>query len=67
MCTHLSSDLTPNDLSESLKERGSLYSKNYDKDGKKMLVFDVKKHVKGKENTEDIRKFFLYHVERIDR
>ncbi|TRY61591.1 hypothetical protein TCAL_10274 [Tigriopus californicus] len=35
--------------------------------GKKLLVFDVKKHVKGKENTDDIRKFFLYQVERIER
>ncbi|XP_059088816.1 motile sperm domain-containing protein 2-like isoform X1 [Tigriopus californicus] len=59
--------LTPDDLSQSLKERGSLYSKNYDIDGKKLLVFDVKKHVKGKEIRDDIRKFFLYQVERIER
>ena len=60
-------DLSEKDLSEGLKSKGSLYSKNRDKEGKKMLIFDVKKHVKGKDPMPEMKKFFLYHVERRER
>ena len=34
---------------------------------KKMLVFDVKKHIKGKVKMDEMKEFFLYLVERVDR
>ena len=65
---HFYLGLTEADINIDLKEKGTLYSRNRDKDGKKLLVFDVKKHVKGKEPMgQEMKKFFLYHVERIDR
>ena len=60
-------DLTHNDLSPGLKEKGSLFMHNVDKWNKRMLVFDVKKHIKGKEKMEDMKKHFLYYVERIEK
>ena len=38
-----------------------------DKDGRKLLVFSVFKHVKGSEKMEDMKKFFVYMLERLDR
>ena len=38
-----------------------------DKDGRKLLVFCVFKHVKGSEKMEDMKKFFVYMLERLDR
>ena len=61
------SDLTSNDLDEGLKTKGSLFLRNRDKDGKQLLIFDVKKHVKGVVPMEDMQKVFLYFLERIDR
>ena len=60
-------DLTSNDLGEDLKAKGSLYLRNRDKDGKQLLIFDVKKHVKGVVPMEEMQKVFLYFLERIDR
>ena len=37
-----------------------------DKDGRKLLVFSVFKHVKGSEKMEDMKKFFVYMLERLD-
>ena len=59
--------LTAEDLKESIKERGNLYVHNKDKDGKKLLVFNVKQHRRGEEPVEDMKKFFLYCLERVDR
>ena len=33
----------------------------------KLLVFCVGKHVKGIEKAEDMKKFFVYHLERLTR
>ena len=60
-------DLTSNDLDEGLKAKGSLFLRNRDKDGKQLLIFDVKKHVKGVVPMEEMQKVFLYFLERIDR
>ena len=38
-----------------------------DKDGRKLLVFCVFKHVKGTEKMEDMKKFFVYMLERLYR
>lgn len=55
------------DLDEGLKAKGSLYLRNRDTDGKQLLVFDVKKHIKGAANMDDMQKMFLYFLERVDR
>ena len=39
--------ITSSDLNEDLKAKGSLYLRNRDADGKQLLIFDVKKHIKG--------------------
>ena len=59
-------ELTSADLDEGLKNKGSLFLRNRDADGKQLLVFDVKKHIKGAANMEDIQKMFLYFLERVD-
>ena len=53
-------------LSLSLQLRTKLCSLR-DKDGRKLLVFSVFKHVKGSEKMEDMKKFFVYMLERLDR
>ena len=50
-----------------MKTKGSLYLRNRDADGKKLLVFDVKKHTKGVNNMADMQRMFLYFLERVDR
>ena len=61
------SAITSDKLSPLLKEKGSLYIKNKDKDGWPLLVFAVKKHVKGMESVELMKHHFLYYLDRIDR
>ena len=61
------SDLSSEDLDQGLKSKGSLFIRNRDKDGKQLLIFDVKKHVKGVIAMDEMQKVFLYFLERIDR
>ena len=63
----LFSDIRSNDLEDSLKSKGSLYLRNRDADGKQLLVFEVKKHIKGVNNMNDMHRMFLYFLERVDR
>ena len=53
-------------LNPVLKQKGSLYMKNKDKDGCPLLVFAMAKHVKG-EYPGEMKQLFLYYLERIDR
>jgi len=55
------------DFSAQHLERGTLFSRNRDKDGMKLLVFCVGKHVKGIEKAEDMKKLFVYYLERMTR
>ena len=48
-------------------EKASLFSHNRDKDGRKLLVFCVWKHIKGTDKMEDMKKFFVYYLERLNR
>jgi hypothetical protein len=61
------SDIKSSDLNECLKNKGSLYLHNRDKDGKQLLVSDVKKHIKAETKLHDLKKLFLYFLERVDR
>ena len=59
--------ITSADLDEALKAKGSLYLRNRDADGKQLLIFDVKRHIKGTAHMDDMQKIFLYFLERVDR
>ena len=60
-------DIKFENLNKLAFEKGALYTHNRDKDGKRLLIFDVKRHIKGVEKMEDMKKFFVYYMERIDR
>jgi len=59
--------VTSADLDEALKAKGSLYLHNRDADGKQLLVFDVKRHIKGTAHMDEMQRIFLYFLERVDR
>ena len=59
--------ITESEFPQSMLEKGSLFSHNRDKDGRKLLVFVVGKHIKGAEKMEDMKKFFVYQLERLNR
>ena len=60
-------DIKSNDLEDSLKIKGALYLRNRDADGKQLLIFEVKKHIKGINKVSDVHRMFLYFLERVDR
>lgn len=60
-------DVTMEQLNPRLKGHGELYVHGRDKDGKVLMVFAVKKHIKGTEKMDDLKTFFIYMMERIDR
>ncbi len=60
-------DIKSEDIPQGMKDVGSLYLHNRDTEGKQLLVFDVKKHVKGAFKTEEMHRAFIYFLERIDR
>jgi hypothetical protein len=62
-----SPDVTMEQLNQRLKGHGELYVHGRDKDGKVLMVFAVKKHIKGTEKMDDLKTFFIYMMERIDR
>jgi len=59
--------MTAETLKQSIKDRGNLYMHNKDKDGKMLLVLAVKNHKRGEESMDDMKRVFLYYMERIDR
>jgi len=59
-------DLTVDKLNVDVKQKGSIYMKNKDKDGCPLLVFAMAKHVKG-EYPDEMKKLFVYYLDRIDR
>ena len=60
-------DITVENLNQRLKGHGELYVHGRDKDAKVLMVFAVKKHIKGTEAMDDMKKFFVYMMERVDR
>lgn len=48
-------------------EEGSIFSHGRDKDGKALLVFKSKKHVKGKYDFEELKRALIYWMERLER
>ena len=60
-------DIAESELNENLKNKGVLYLRNRDRDRKRMLVFAVHKHHKGDASMDEMKKYFLYFVERVER
>ena len=67
LCFSNSLDVRAENLNVKLKELGELYVHGRDKDGKVLMVFAVQKHVKGAESMDDLKRFFIYSMERVDR
>ncbi len=59
-------DITDVDLDSTFIEKPILYTRNRDVDGKKLLIFSVSQHQKGK-NVDEMKKIFLYYIERLER
>ncbi|XP_069671502.1 motile sperm domain-containing protein 2-like [Periplaneta americana] len=61
-----------NDINESnvrleYLQDGSFFAHNKDKDGKILLIFKSKKHVKGQRDMEDLKRCVVYWFERLER
>lgn len=48
-------------------EEGSLFVRNRDRDGKSLLIFKCKKHVKGQKDLDDLKRCVIYWFERTER
>jgi len=59
--------INANSVSQALFEKGNVYSHNRDKDRKKLLTFSVGTHEKGKDNMKEMKSYFVYYLERLDR
>jgi len=60
-------DIKHTELRDELKERGTLFYHGRDKDGKRILIFRVRTHTKSKELMDEMKKFVLYQLERLER
>lgn len=60
-------DINIDNVNKAFFEKGAVFSHNRDRDGKKLLVFEVRKHIKGVEKMDEMKKFFVYYLERIDQ
>uniref|UniRef100_A0A1B6CK24 MSP domain-containing protein n=1 Tax=Clastoptera arizonana TaxID=38151 RepID=A0A1B6CK24_9HEMI len=60
-------EINENSVNIDYLEEGSLFVHNRDKDGKSLLIFKCKKHVKGQKNFEDLKRIVIYWFERIER
>jgi hypothetical protein len=54
-------------FSQVVLERGEVYSAGRDKEGCRLMVVCVRKHVKDPENSEDDRKNFVLMLENLDK
>jgi len=60
-------DIREAEFSPESKNKGALFARNRDRDGKRLLVFCVGKHVKGVVKMEEMKRFFVYYLEKISR
>jgi len=59
--------INTNTINSVFFDKGNVYAHNRDKDGKKLLVFSVGTHEKGKHDMVELKKFFVYYLERLER
>lgn len=60
-------DINAENVNKAFFEKGALWSHNRDKDGKKLLVLEIRKHQKGEEKMEEVKKFFIYYLEKLEK
>jgi len=60
-------DINIDNVEKAFFEKGALYTHNRDREGKKLLVFEVRKHIKGVESMVEMKKFFVYYLEKIEQ
>jgi len=54
-------------LNPTVLNKGSFFTHNRDKDGMKLIVFTLTRHVKGEDNVDDVKKVLVYYLERLTR
>jgi len=59
--------LNENSVNKSVLNKGSFFTHNRDKDGMKLIVFTLTRHVKGEDNIDDVKKVLVYYLERLTR
>uniref|UniRef100_A0A1A9W4J6 MSP domain-containing protein n=1 Tax=Glossina brevipalpis TaxID=37001 RepID=A0A1A9W4J6_9MUSC len=60
-------DLNENDLRMDYLTNGFIFSHNVDIDGKPLLIFQTKNHIRGTKNMDDVVKIVVYYIERLHR
>ncbi|PSN37774.1 hypothetical protein C0J52_15860 [Blattella germanica] len=60
-------DINENNVRQDYLQDGSLFVRNKDKDGKYLLIFKSKKHIKGQRDMEELKRCVVYWFERLER
>jgi hypothetical protein len=61
------SEICDNNVRLDYLQSGSFFAHNKDKDGKMLLIFKSKKHVKGQRDMEELKRCVVYWFERLER
>lgn len=60
-------EINENTVRREYLEDGSLFVRNRDIDGRSLLIFNCKKHVKGQRDMDDLKRCVVYWFERLER
>lgn len=60
-------EINENNVKIEYLQDGSLFAHNKDKDGKFLLIFKSKKHMKGQRDMEELKRCVVYWFERLER
>uniref|UniRef100_A0A1B0FK55 Major sperm protein n=1 Tax=Glossina morsitans morsitans TaxID=37546 RepID=A0A1B0FK55_GLOMM len=60
-------DLNESDLRMDYLNDGFIFCHNHDIDGKPLLIFQTKNHIRGSKNMDDVVKILVYYIERLHR
>lgn len=60
-------EITENNINMSYLNDGTVFVHNRDKDGKSLLIFTYRKHIKGQKDFEELKKIVIYWMERVER
>ena len=60
-------DIREVELAPDLLQRGSLFSRGRDRDGCKLFIFSIRKHVKEPDRVEEMKRLLVYMLERLER
>ncbi|XP_023342819.1 motile sperm domain-containing protein 2 [Eurytemora carolleeae] len=59
--------ISRDNVNQAFFDKGTVFTHNRDKDGKKLLTFTVGRHIKGAEKMDEMKRFFVYYLERLER